>query len=106
MSTKHTFSTEVREKIVEATGGHCLCSEECTHLATEFHHILANTKVNQKLFPHFIQSIFNCCPINHACHMTKPLPRVSLRMVEAFEWYLQSISPLNEPSTHYQNTIY
>ncbi len=86
-----TFSPETRALAVRLGNGYCQCSVGCTESAQEIHHKLANTKVNQKLFPLFIQSVFNACPINHGCHMTKPLPRISAHKAGIYEEYLQSI---------------
>lgn len=86
---KTTFPLEVRELALKAAFGFCQCSEGCVEKATEFHHKLSNTKVNQRLYPLFLQSIFNCCPIAHGCHMTKPLPRISDAFAYVYEEYLK-----------------
>ena len=86
------FSEEVREiAMTYLSGGFCMCSPSCNRRATEFHHKLANTKGNREKFPLFLQSIFNCCPINHDCHMSKGLPRILEREAVAYERYLKSI---------------
>lgn len=85
------FSGKTRELALRLSWGKCQCSEECVLPVTEFHHKCANTKVNRKLFPLFLQSVFNCCPINHGCHMTKPLPRITSNEAGVFEEFLQSI---------------
>src|SRR3990172_6959772 len=88
---KDKFSDEVRELALEMSSGYCQCSDDCSHMANEFHHKLSNTKVNQKKFPLFLQSIFNACPISRDCHATKPLPRVSERVALCYERYLNSL---------------
>ena len=85
------FSVEVRELAIYMSGGYCMCSPDCRHQLTEFHHKLANTKGNCKKFPLFINSLMNCCPINHDCHMTKPLPRIREREALAYEGYLTQL---------------
>lgn len=86
-----TFPDYVRELALLKSNGYCQCSDGCAKQATEFHHKLSNTKVNQRLFPIFLQSIFNCCPINRDCHASKPLPRISEREAKFYEMYLQTI---------------
>ncbi len=83
-----TFSIEVREAIVNAQAGICdLCAERIHSI----HHKLSNTKVNQKRYPLFVQSIFNgvglCggCHTNHHARYNIPYP-----MVDAFERYLEN----------------
>jgi hypothetical protein len=82
------FPPEVKEKMLEACSGFCCCRTDCMESVTEFHHIMSNTQVNRKLYPLFIPSIFNCCPISHGCHMNHTVPRMSERLVQAYEWYL------------------
>ena len=85
-----TFSKEVREAMYRSSGGRCQMPL-CTKQVTEFHHLLSNTKVNQKLYPMFLQSPFNCLPICNDCHMTKPKQRISENLVIVFEQYLNVI---------------
>ena len=82
------FSHMVREAALNASHGYCQCSEGCIKKATEFHHMLPNTKVNCKKYPVFIKSIFNCLPINNDCHMSKKLPTIREPYANAYEWYL------------------
>ena len=78
------FSQEVREKALYITGGYCEY-DGCLKKATEFHHMLSNTKTNRNLFPRFIDSIFNCMPICNDCHMSKPKVKISERRAEMYE---------------------
>jgi len=88
------FDYQVRDIAFEMSNGFCQCSKECILPVTEFHHKLSNSKVNAQLYPLFINSIFNCCPINHNCHLNKtPLPHISEREAKAYEEYLKLISP-------------
>lgn len=91
-----TFSSRTRELALNTSNGYCKCNPTCTEKATQFHHMLSNTKVNQKLYPVFLQSIFNCCPINHNCHMTKPLPKISNQAAAAFETFLVELRQFNK----------
>jgi hypothetical protein len=86
------FKEDLRAKITKSTGGFCQI-EKCVNEATELHHITPNTKVNQKKFPLYLQSPFNCFPICNDCHMTKPLPnKPTEAMVILFEEYLTLLS--------------
>lgn len=87
-----TFSPEVRRLSALASNGYCQCSADCVEKATEFHHRVPNTKVNQQLYPIFLQSIFNCCHIAHGCHMTKPLPKMREADAAVYEIYLRQIT--------------
>ncbi len=86
-----TFSPKTRELALRMSNGYCQCSPDCVEKVTEFHHKLPNTQVNQKLYPLFLHSIFNCCPIAHGCHMNKPKPRISAMEAAAFEEFLQTL---------------
>jgi hypothetical protein len=87
----NTFSPRVREIMFQASSGFCQCSTACTKKITEFHHPLANTSINRQRYPLFIQSAFNCTPINNDCHMVKPKVKISERMAIAYEIYLQEL---------------
>ncbi len=86
-----TFSQQTRSLAVRIGNGYCQCSVGCVKPAQELHHKLANTKVNQKLYPVFLQSIFNACPISRNCHASKPLPRVREHEAAIFEEYLTNL---------------
>jgi len=82
------MNRKTRELAFQLASGYCMCSKKCTQLATEIHHKLPNTKVNKKKYPLFVKSIFNLCPINHDCHMTKPLPTISDWQAQIYENWL------------------
>ncbi len=84
------FPPEVKEQMYNVYSGYC-AHKDCGNLATEFHHILSNTKVNRNMYPLFLPSPFNCFPICHGCHMTKPLPRILERLVIVYELWLTSL---------------
>ena len=86
---KQTFSEETKKLALDIGNGFCQCEWVCVKKATEFHHMLPNTKPNQKLFPLFLQSIFNCCPINHDCHMTNPKVKISANQASFYETWLE-----------------
>ena len=87
------FPQEVREKALDFSSGYCQHDKDCVERVTEFHHMLPNTTVNRRLYPAFLKSIFNCCPIAHGCHMNKTVPTISDRQAETFEWYLSTYFP-------------
>ena len=83
------FNDYTRELAFELSHGFCMCSVECVKKATEIHHKMPNTKVNNNLYPLFLQSIFNACPIARDCHLTKPLPSVTEKEVRVYEKWLE-----------------
>jgi 5-methylcytosine-specific restriction endonuclease McrA len=89
---KPGFSRETKEIMLEAYNYVCAwpgCFERVEH----FHHIIPNDKVNNKLYPLYTQSPFNCFPICSTCHLNKPLPvKPQERLIKLFEDYLRSIS--------------
>ncbi len=44
----------------------------------DLHHIMAATKVNRKLYPAFIESVWNLALIYHDVHMSKAMPKACL----------------------------
>lgn len=85
------FQESVRKPMYAASNGYCQCSFFCSKKVTEFDHILPNTKPNNKRFPLFIQSPFNCMPINQSCHSQKGKIPITLAMAEVYENYLQTL---------------
>jgi hypothetical protein len=86
-----TFSDKTRSMMLVASNGYCQI-KNCYNKVTEFHHIVANTEVNQRLYPLYLQSPFNCFAICNDCHMTKPLPvRPPEHAVACYEEYLQDL---------------
>ena len=83
-----SFPARVRELAYRLGHGYCNCRKDCVKKATQVHHKLPDTKPNRKRFPLFLNSIFNACPINHDCHLTKPLPTVTEEEAEVYEEYL------------------
>ena len=89
MRKRNTFSLEVREWALDMSCGYCQCTPSCTKKADEFHHMMSNTKINIRLYPMFINSIFNCCPISRKCHESPP--RIRDAKARAYERYLKSL---------------
>ena len=86
-----TFSSKTRSMMLVASGGYCQIPG-CIKKVTEFHHLFANTKVNQRLWPLYLQSPMNCFPICNDCHMTKGLPfKPSIATIAAYEEYLNEL---------------
>ena len=85
----HTFSSETRRLIEQGQHGVC---HLCLNPIRDFHHKIPNTKTNRKLFPKFIQSIFNAVGLCRGCHVNRikdPAVRLSLDMARAYEEWLQ-----------------
>jgi 5-methylcytosine-specific restriction endonuclease McrA len=64
----------------------------CFNRVEHFHHIIPNTEVNNKLYPLYLQSPFNCYPICSTCHLNKPLPiKPPERLIILFEEWLSEV---------------
>ena len=82
-SKKHEgFSRETKESVDRAQHGYCRL---CDRRIADFHHRVHNTATNRKLFPVFIQSIFNCVGLCRQCH-THKTHLVSILLDEAVEY--------------------
>jgi len=87
-----TFSREVREAIYESQNGYCGCSKECVKPLEEFHHLVRNTKINNKKYILFTQSPMNCLGINGSCHQQKAQHlKISDKQAQVYENYLQEL---------------
>ena len=90
---KDSFSFLSRLSVVDAYGGYC-CVTDCTHQASEAHHALPNTKVNNKKYPLFINSVFNIRPVckkHHEHYTMHPELRVSERLATVYEQALKEV---------------
>ena len=83
------MDNRTRELVFQLSNGFCTCSDGCRKEPTDVHHKLANTKVNRRRFPLFIDSIFNLVPINNGCHLTKPVPRIKEHEAMVYEKWLE-----------------
>ena len=88
---KPNFTEETKRAMYAASSGYCQCSKECVEPISEFHHVFPNTKVNNKKYPLFLQSPFNCCPIFRDHHVSNR-PTISENLVIVYEEYLRGIS--------------
>jgi hypothetical protein len=77
-----------RELVFRLANNFCQCDKDCLKKATDVHHMLPNTIVNKKLFPLFIESIFNLKALNNDCHLTKKIPRITDREAKIYEEWL------------------
>lgn len=92
-----TFSQEIREGLFNAFHGFCSIPD-CHNQALEMHHVLPNTKRNQKKFPLFLQSPFNCCPICKSCHEKYSIfewLKITEKQAEVYEKYLKGLKNRN-----------
>ena len=86
-----TFSEEVREARLESCGYRCE-TWDCFNMAEEAHHIVPNTKVNQKLYPNYLHSPFNLMFLCYGCHHQRALPKKPTEMkLREFEKYLTKL---------------
>ena len=83
------FGEEVRTEIGKAQNGKC---KRCRKDIVDFHHMLHNTKVNRKLFPLLIDSVFNCVGLCRDCHDNhKHKYRISLGLAAVYEYALNKL---------------
>lgn len=91
MLMKKTFSQSTRLNVFEAWNGYC-CVQDCMNKATEAHHALPNTKLNNKLFPLFIHSAFNLKPVcryHHENYTMFPELKITIKLAEVYEMELK-----------------
>ena len=85
-----TFDKQLKEDMFEAVGYRCCVRP--TLEATQAHHIVPNTKINQRRWPLYLQSPMNLMPINHDIHMSAPLPTPpSDRVLDIYERWLSKL---------------
>ena len=65
---KDGFSEETKQEVWSSQNSVC---KLCTKKINDFHHRLENTVSNNKLFPLFVQSVFNCVGLCRDCHANK-----------------------------------
>lgn len=65
---------EISLFIAKVQGFRCIIAQAYGEYAkiTELHHRMHFTKTNRKLYPHFINSVFNLSGVNHDWHMKYP----------------------------------
>lgn len=88
---RRTFSQDIRERESEAHSGYCRV-KGCWQKIHSFHHRLANTIINNKHFPMFMQSQFNCagvCEPHHIHNAAVAGLNISFREAVAYEQYLE-----------------
>lgn len=81
------FTSGTRLKVFDAYHDYC-CTEGCLERATDAHHAIANSKVNRKKFPLFMQSVFNLRPVcryHHEHYTEYPELRISESLAEVYE---------------------
>ena len=78
------FPKRVRELIKEGQRGYCYL---CDRKIVDIHHRVPNTKTNEKVFPLFLQSIFNGVGLCRECHekRTKDV-RITHDMAKVYEF--------------------
>ena len=83
------FSDAIRFMVGKAQNWLCA---KCLKPITSYHHKLPNTVYNQKRFPLFLSSPFNCVGLCQACHDKYPhLFRISTQKAEMYEEWLQQL---------------
>ena len=90
MALTKGFSEETRQAVYGAQNGRC---KICVEPIVDFHHKLPNTKINRKLFPLFINSVFNCAGLSRDCHTNKSyLFKVTEKEAQMYENWLKKLA--------------
>ena len=91
MKVKKTFSADVRALMLNATNGYC-SAPGCASSGLEFHHRVPNTVTNNKLYPLFLHSVFNCAFVCRECHSNhNHVFNIGSSTAMAFELYLKEV---------------
>ena len=86
------FSTETRNSIARGQQGYCYL---CTNKIDDIHHKVHNTETNRKLFPTFINSIFNGVGLCRQCHQDRFSEcDITLDMAVEYEQALQVLETM------------
>lgn len=88
-----TFSEYVRTLVIEAQNGYCFIPG-CHELINDMHHCVPNTEYNQKRFPLFLQSPFNCrglCREHHDRYTEYECLEITFRQAEIYEEWLTKL---------------
>jgi len=91
--SKKGFPQEVRIEMAEVYNGYC-CVKNCIKKIHSFHHKLPQTNYNQKNYPLFINSVFNCAPVCSKHHKNcRKYPELNITEVEAevYEKWLEKL---------------
>ena len=81
---------------LKASHGYCT-APGCVSKGIEFHHRVPNTVPNNKLYPLFLHSIFNCAFICRACHSNhNHVFNISSSFARAYEIYLKGVSNVSK----------
>jgi len=87
-----TFSRDTREAVQAAQH---FTSKIGNDPIEEFHHLVPNTLPNQKKWPIFLQSPFNCVGITHAEHDSSKiyteLRKITDKEADVYEAFLQKL---------------
>lgn len=89
---KLNFSIGVIQAVQYSQNGYCAC-KDCVEKIVDFHHVVPNTKSNQKKFPLFLQSPFNCRGLCRGCHDSERMYefKITDKQVQMYEYYLQKL---------------
>lgn len=98
MDNKPNFPDFVIRLMFLISHGFCM-SEGCVNKGVDLHHRLSNTKLNNKKFPLFLQSIFNCILLCRKCHTNYSLLKnvnITDQQAECYEKWLQNFKEVNK----------
>lgn len=88
------MNQELREMVFALTNGFC---EKCTESGTEVHHKLSRSKLNLRLYPLFIDSIFNLQILCYQHHHNEPLDKIRPEQAVVYENWLKLFLDNNLP---------
>jgi len=82
------FSDEIMHAVFDAQNGMCAATG-CYNPIKDFHHCKPNTKTNNKLYPLFVPSIFNCKGVCIGHHTNYAIWNITDALCRAYETYLR-----------------
>ena len=82
------FPENIKMAVYEAQNGVCAV-EGCLGYIHSFHHCKPNTKTNNKLYPLFTQSIFNCRGVCSEHHTNYAQWNITDALCRAYEEWLE-----------------
>ena len=85
---KETFPEDVKMAIFKSQHGMC-ANEGCFNPIVDFHHCKHNTIPNNKRYPLFLHSIFNCKGLCFKAHEHYAKWNISDDLAEAYENWLR-----------------
>ena len=61
--------------IYRRQSGFCPISKERLGMNSHMHHVWANDETNNRLYPHYVHSVWNLCLLRGGAHLNEGLPK-------------------------------